>query len=76
MAVAEQAVPQAYPLGQHPPPMLAAHVVHPLAHAPVSRVFTVVMPLPLGAITDSVLSPTTVILAVVGHDVTAQSRPV
>lgn len=76
VAVAVQLVPQAYPMGQHPPPS-PVHVFQPLAHCPVSALATAVMPLPCGATTVAPwLSLTTVVLAVSGQLVTEQSRPV
>ncbi|KAJ9609425.1 hypothetical protein H2200_005752 [Cladophialophora chaetospira] len=47
--ILQLAVPQMYPLGQHPPPTLGEHVAQPLAQLPVGRVPGAVIPLPLGA---------------------------
>lgn len=76
VAVAVQAVPQAYPDGQHPPPTFVAQVDHPLAHDPVSKVITIEIPLPVGASIVTLLPATTVMLAPGGQDVGWQSLPV
>jgi hypothetical protein len=74
VAVAVQLVPQSYPDGQHPPPSDAPQVDQPVAHAPLNMEFadrpsevvaTMVMP----------LSSIKVVVALVGHDVGAQSLP-
>jgi len=71
-------LPQTYPLGQHPPPSPAAQVIQPLAQAPVARFPGAVIPVPLGAtiVKELVGFETSVVDAIAGQDVDAQSRPV
>ena len=74
VTVAVQVEPQAYPLGQQPPPSVPGQLNHPLAQPPVVM-GPAVIPLPVGAttVTPSVL--TRAVEALVGHEVLAQSRP-
>lgn len=74
LAAAVQLAPQAYPDGQHPPPFDGAQVCHPVAHTPVAR-FAVEIPSPVGATIVIPLPLTSVVLAVAGQLVFAQSRP-
>lgn len=75
LTVAVHAVPQAYPLGQQPPPTSGGQVDQPVAQGPVRNDGTVSIPLPVGAIAVIVPS-TTVMLPVTGHDVVSQFLPV
>lgn len=71
--VAVQLVPQAYPLGQHPPPCPLAQLNHPNAHALAPKAAS---PVPLG-MTD-IVTPLEFIAKVedcAGQDVRPQSRP-
>ena len=71
--VGEQAaVPQAYPLGQHPPLTDAGHVDQPVAQAPVSTVPGAVIPIPVGATMVRLPPLTSVVLTVAGHDIVSQ----
>jgi hypothetical protein len=74
VAVAVQLLPHIYPVGQQPPPLLAAQVDHPVAHAPVKIGFAV-RPLEVVAITVTLFLSIKVVVALVGHEVGAQSRP-
>jgi hypothetical protein len=66
------AVPQEYPLGQHPSPRRSlSHRNQPLAQLPLPLV-----PDPVGTRTVTPLLCTTVVCPRGGHDDTAQSRPV
>lgn len=72
-AVAEQLVPQAYPLGQHPPPSPFAQLNHPTAQPLAPNAAS---PVPLG-MTDTV-TPFELIARVdeaAGQEVKPQSRP-
>jgi len=72
-SVAVQLVPQAYPLGQHPPPCPLAQLNHPSAQPLAPNAAS---PVPLG-ITDTV-TPSEFIANVedcAGQDVRPQSRP-
>jgi hypothetical protein len=71
VAATEQlAVPHENPDGQHPPPTSAPHEPHPAAHrAPAAPV---AVP---GTTTVTPSLANTVVSAVGGHDVSAQSRP-
>lgn len=70
-AVAEQICPHAYPLGQHPPPALAAHEDQPCAQLPEEDFASV----PVGAIITIPFVFTRVMEADGGQDVRLQSRP-
>lgn len=67
-------VPQAYPLGQHPPLALAGHVDHPFAQLPSAA--AVVAAEPAGTPIVSPLNVTSCTVEVLGQFVVAQSRPV
>ncbi len=71
--VAVQVCPQAYPLGQHPPPSLAAHELQPCAQLPVWPEDPT--PGPVGATIVTPFEFKTVVEVVGGHDVRLQSRP-
>lgn len=71
-AVAVQLDPQAYPVGQQPPPAVSAQENQPLAHLPGLR-----EPPPVLTGTTTVTpSDINIVEDVVGHDVVSQSRPV
>jgi hypothetical protein len=74
VAVAVQLLPHTKPVGQHPPPSLAAQLDHPVAHTPVKMELAV---RPLDAVTMMVtpLLSISVARALVGHEVGAQSLP-
>ena len=67
------AVPQSHPLGQQFPPILAAHVDHPVAQVPVG--VATVAAAPTGT---TMVCPLLIIVVelVVGHDIFAQSLPI
>jgi hypothetical protein len=67
-------LPQAYPVGQHPPPLLAAQLDQPVAHGPV-KFGLAVSPLDVVAMTVTLLLSIKVVVALVGHEVGAQSLP-
>ncbi|MCJ1349852.1 hypothetical protein MMC31_008095 [Peltigera leucophlebia] len=71
VVVAEQICPHAYPLGQHPPPALAAHEVQPWAQLPEEDFASV----PVWATITTPFVFTKVVEADGGQDVTLQSRP-
>ena len=74
VAVAVQLLPHAYPVGQHPPPSLAAQLDHPVAHAPVKIAFAV-RPLDAVAMMVTLFASIRVVISLVGHEVGAQSLP-
>ena len=71
-AVAVQLDPQAYPLGQQPPPAVSAHWNQPFAHFSVGPELVLVV----AGTTRVTPSDVKVVEEIVGHDVVSQSRPV
>ena len=70
--VAVQLVPQAYPLGQHPPPSSPlGHENHPCAHPP--PVAAAAAPLGTATVTPSLFTAS--VEEATGQDVRLQSRP-
>ena len=69
--VAVQLVPQAYPLGQHPPPSPLAQENHPWAQPPISAAPAVA----LGTATVTPSLFTASVEEATGQDVRLQSRP-
>ena len=72
--VAVQLVPQAYPLGQHPPPCPLAQENHPWAH-PLAPNPIAAPSVPLGTATVTPSLFTARVEEATGHDVKSQSRP-
>lgn len=72
--VAVQLVPQAYPLGQHPPPCPLRQENHPWAH-PLAPNPTAAPSVPLGTATVTPSLFTARVEEATGHDVKSQSRP-
>ena len=70
--VAVQLVPQAYPLGQHPPPSPVGQENHPCAHPPVP-VAAPSVTLGTATVTPSLFTAT--VDEATGQDVRLQSRP-
>lgn len=75
-SAAQLVMPHWYPLGQHPPPKSAEHVIQPCAQLPVRTVPGAVIPLPVGAAIVSVLPETSVVEADAGQEVVSQFRPI
>jgi hypothetical protein len=73
VAVAVQLCPQAYPLGQQPPPLPSAQLYQPCAQLPVPKAE------PVSELTTPKMTTpfelATVVKAEVGQEVKAQSRP-
>lgn len=73
VAVAVQLCPQAYPLGQHPPPSPSVHLYQPCAQLPVPSAEPA--PEPAGPKMTTPFVFATVVEGGFGQEVRAQSRP-
>jgi hypothetical protein len=75
-AVAVQLCPQAYPLGQHPPPSSSAQLYQPCAQLPLPNAdLTEPVSEPAGPKMTTPFALATVFESGVGQEVRAQSRP-